>query len=341
MNPTHQRLQHHFFLILLLAVTAIMFFIFLPFFSPLILALCFAPLFRPVYERINKNIGKKPTIAAAITVCVILVVIAVPVVLISGMLFNQASDVYQSITLSGGSEGVVHSITSNIEEFLRRFNPEISLNIAQYVEGVLRWVLGNLGSFFSGFFNVVIGLVVMILALFYLLRDGDRLKKAFIRLSPLSDDYDEQILSKMELAINSVVKGSLIVALVQGSLATIGMAIFGIPNALVWGIGALIASLIPGIGTALILIPAALYLFYAGSSAAAVGLLIWAAVVVGLSDNVLTPYLLNKGIKVHPFLILISVLGAIIFFGPIGFILGPLMLALFFALLDIYPLILK
>ena len=108
------------------------------------------------------------------------------------------------------------------------------------------------------------------------------------------------------------------------------------PNPVLWGLVAALAALIPGIGTALILIPAIGYLFFTGSTGAAIGLLIWGVVAVGLIDNFLGPMLVNRGVKIHPFLILLSIFGGLSFFGPVGFVLGPLIIALVFALLEIY-----
>ena len=180
------------------------------------------------------------------------------------------------------------------------------------------------------------GVFIFLVALYYLFKDGHKLKKAVVALSPLRDIYDETIFSKLALAINSVIRGSLTVALVQGILTAVGFAIFGVPNATLWGSVAAIAALIPGIGTALVLLPAIFYLFFNGETFFAVGLFLWGMTAVGLIDNFLGPKLVERGIRLHPFLILLSILGGISFFGPLGFLLGPLALSLFFVLLEIY-----
>jgi predicted PurR-regulated permease PerM len=104
----------------------------------------------------------------------------------------------------------------------------------------------------------------------------------------------------------------------------------------VWGSIAAVAALIPGVGTALVVVPGVLYLFFTGSTGYAIGLLIWGLLAVGLIDNLLGPLVVNRGIKIHPFIILLSVLGGLTFFGLVGFILGPLIIAFLFALLEIY-----
>ena len=174
------------------------------------------------------------------------------------------------------------------------------------------------------------------IALYYLLKDGHKLKAAIVALSPLADADDETIFQKLERAINSVMKGNLLIALVKGALTLAGFAIFGVPAAILWGSVGVIAALIPGIGTAILFAPAILFLFLSGKVFFGVGLIAWGVLVVGLVDNILGPKLLGRGMQLHPLIILLSVLGGIGFFGPIGFLLGPLTMSLLFALLDIY-----
>jgi predicted PurR-regulated permease PerM len=112
--------------------------------------------------------------------------------------------------------------------------------------------------------------------------------------------------------------------------------IFGIPNPALWGSFAVVSAFIPGLGTSLVVVPGILYLFFTGAHLHALGLLIWGVLAVGLIDNYLGPILINRGVNVHPFLIFLSIMGGLVFFGPIGFIAGPLMVALLFALLEIY-----
>jgi predicted PurR-regulated permease PerM len=157
-----------------------------------------------------------------------------------------------------------------------------------------------------------------------------------VLVSPFVDSDDEAILNKLHLAINSVFKGNLTIALIQAFMTALGFAIFGVPNFVLWGTLAGICALIPTVGTSLVLIPGIIYLVLNGMGIYALGLLIWSIGAVGLIDNLLGPRLIGKEIAVHPLLVLFSVLGGISFFGPIGFILGPLSASLFLALLEIY-----
>ncbi len=175
----------------------------------------------------------------------------------------------------------------------------------------------------------------------YLFKDGSKMKKAIVIFSPLRDIHDEAIISKLALAVKSVIGGNVVVAIVQGILTAVGFMMFGVPNAGLWGSVAAIASLVPTVGTSLVVVPAVLYLFFSGNILFAVGLAIWGFTAVGLIDNYLGPKLASRGMKIHPLLVLLSVLGGIALFGPLGFILGPLILSLFGALTEIYLVIRK
>jgi len=143
------------------------------------------------------------------------------------------------------------------------------------------------------------------------------------------------------MSIRSIIGGSIVVAICQGIVSGIGFAIFGIPNPALWGTLAGLAALIPGVGTSLILIPAVVYAFVAGSLFHGIGLGIWGLTAVGLLDNFLSPKLIGGGLKIHPLIVLFSIIGGLTFFGPEGFLLGPLTISLLMALLGIYRMMVK
>jgi predicted PurR-regulated permease PerM len=212
---------------------------------------------------------------------------------------------------------------------------EFSLNFDKYLEQGLDWLLKNIGGLFSNITKMILNFFIFLIALYYLLKDGQRLKKTIVDLSPLADADDEKIFNMLELAVNSVIKGNLTVAVIQGGLTAVGFAVFGVPNAVLWGTVTSIAALIPGFGTSLVIIPAILFLFFNNEVFHAVGLFVWGGVAVGLIDNYLGPKLVGRGIQMHPFIIFLSVMGGIGFFGPIGFLLGPLTMSLLFAFFEI------
>lgn len=338
------KLQINFFYLLLIAAAALVVIIFLPYAKPLFLALLFAVLFRPMYRSLHRAFGGKGNIASFLSVIIILVIILIPLTGVGFLMFEEAKDAYLNfLSDKGGVKLAVYAVVGRFQSIANEILPaelvpETSVEkIEEYVGKGYQLVANNLKNIFSSIFRLAIETFIMILGLFFFFRDGSKFKEILISLSPLSDRYDEGIIRKIEIAINSVVKGSILIAVIQGALTSIGFVFFGVPSPVLWGAVAVLAALIPSIGTALVVVPAVIYVFSTSGVVMAAGLALWGGLLVGLVDNLLRPYLIERGIKIHPFLILLSVFGGIIFFGPIGFLLGPITLALLFALIDLYP----
>ncbi|OGG64194.1 hypothetical protein A3C18_00020 [Candidatus Kaiserbacteria bacterium RIFCSPHIGHO2_02_FULL_54_11b] len=338
----NERLRPYFLMILLLGAMVLTALIFAPFLKPLALAAVFAVVLQGLYRKISTMLGGWPSIAALLTVVISVFLILLPLSLIGVLVGNEARELYFSLEEGGGRSTIaelflrVDKTFGGIIPGLGEFSRDISMNVDMYTKEALRWITAHSGAIFSSFSSLLLALLIFFIALYYLLRDGKRVREVLIDLSPLSDRDDEGVFDRLELAVNSVIKGSLVIALVQGVLTMIGFTIFGVPNAILWGTVSAVAALIPGIGTALVFIPAVALLFFVGAIPQALGLLAWGSLAVGLVDNFLGPRLIGSGTHLHPLLILLSVLGGIMFFGPIGIFLGPLSLSLLFALLSIY-----
>jgi len=329
-------LEIGFFIVLITGVLLLTFFIFKPYLSALFLAIVFAILFDPIYEFILEKIKlkSKKTVASLITVLVMMITILVPLIFFGSLIFQEARAlVDNSSAVLLGDKAVA------LKDYIESIIP-VSVDVIGYTQKGLNTIVSSFGVFFAGFLQMSVNIFLVIIALFFFLRDGSNFRKRLVVLSPLSDNYDEGILEKVKIAINSVVRGALIIAFIQGILTAIGFLLFGVPNPALWGGVAVVTSLIPVLGTPIVIIPAVAYLFISGHTVAAIGLLIWGVLVVGLVDNFLRPVLIEQDIKVHPFLILLSVFGGIGYLGPIGFLAGPVILSLFVALLEIYPSIL-
>lgn len=338
-NGASQQKPQFYFLLILLAITFILsFFILRPFLVALTLAIVFAVLFQPLYRKLLKYTLKHESLAALFSIIIIVIIIFTPLMFLGFQILKEAKNLYVSLAADGGKETILNSFNGLAYNFHQRFpgSPEFSINFEQYLKQGLSWILNHLGAVFSNFVSLMATAFLFLISLFYLLKDGVKLRKKIIYLSPLNDADDEMIIKKLELAMSSVIKGSFVVALVQGTLTSIGFAIFGVPNFILWGTAAAVTSLIPTLGTSLVFVPTIIVLFIGGQYFSAIGLLIWDVLAVGLIDNFLAPKLIARGTELHPLLILLSVLGGIIFFGPIGILLGPIILSLLFALLDIY-----
>ncbi len=334
----NQKPQFYFLLFLIFGTLILSFFVLRPFISVFILAVVFTVIFQPIYKKALKYSFNHEGLAALATVIMVAVIILTPLIFLGESIFQESRQLYISLMENGGKDNFINIFSGLLENFRNYLHlPQtFSINIGQYMKEGLSWILQNLGALFSNFAGILASCFIFLISFYYLLKDGSKLEKAVINYSPLADADDKMILSKLELAISSVVKGYFTIAFIQGFLTFAGFTIFGVPNAVLWGTVAAIASLIPSVGTSLIFIPAIIVMFIKGNVFSSAGLLLWGMFAVGMVDNFLGPKLIGRGMKLHPLLILFSVFGGLIFFGPIGFILGPIILSLLFALAHIY-----
>jgi predicted PurR-regulated permease PerM len=306
---THGHKSELYFLFLLLAgVSIIAFLIFKPFLYALIMAVMVVAVFEPVHKKILSAMRGQRTLAAFFSTLLVLCIVVTPFLLLGMRVFQEASSLYVSLTEGGNANTISLFIDSAIQKAgeLSPVPLTFSINTGDYIQQVSAWILPRLGSFFTDVIKIMGGVLLFLVALYYLFKDGDALKKYLIALSPLEDKYDHLVITKLSAAINSVLKGSLSVAIIQGILTSIGFTIFGIPNAVLWGTMAALAALIPALGTGLVLAPGILFLFFTGQLPNAIGLFIWGATAVGLVDNFLGPKLVGRGMHLHPFLALLA-----------------------------------
>ncbi len=335
-----QKLQLAFFIVLFIGIAIVGFLVFLPFLNVLVLAAVLAVVLQPFYLSVKKSFNGREALSALIVVIISAICVLVPLIIIGSNVFEESRDLY--LRLSPGDANYLDIIVQNIEEPLSRWFPNLVIDIRSYVDQLVVWIGSYAGALLTGTALTALHLFLGMIAFYYFLKDGPKFKRTIVELSPLKDEFDRHIFDRLQVSINTVIKGTLLIALLQGILAGIGMAIFGIPNATLWGLLAVVGAVIPGLGTGLVIIPAVIYLLIIGATGKAIALTLWGLIMVGLIDNILAPYLYSKGTDLHPLIILFSVLGGIIFFGPIGFIFGPLIITLLFVLLKVYKvLILK
>jgi predicted PurR-regulated permease PerM len=338
-----RKIQFYFLIVLIVGIFLLAYNIFSPFIYTLVMAVIFAVLFQPMQQKILKMTKDRMRIASLLTTLIVIVCIFLPLVILGVQITKEAKTLYLMIAENSNKDTISTLLKDNMK-FLQVYFPNIknfSLDVNNYLEQGLSWVIQNMGAIFSSIVALLFDFLLFLVALYFLLKDGRQMKKMILAVSPLDDRDDEMIFSKLEMAINSVIKGRLLIVLIQGVVAATGFTIFGVPNAILWGSVTVIAALIPGIGTSLVVIPALIYLFMTKHIVATIGLAIWGFGLVGLIDNVVGPKLMGRGMPIHPFLIFLSVLGGIAFFGPIGFLLGPLTLSMLFSLMEIYFALLK
>ncbi|MEK7643020.1 MAG: AI-2E family transporter [Patescibacteria group bacterium] len=333
-----RNVQIGFFLTLLSAAFLATIIMLAPYLSPLLIAGTLALIFRPIHRRITKILGGWEGLATLLTLLLVILLVLTPLTILALKIFEEARNLYISTLTTNGEStfSIINTTIHNFELSLRQFAPNLTLNIRSAFAQLAGILVQNIGSLFSSLIKTLVNLFLMLVTLFYLLKDGTRFRKIIIMASPLPDVHDEEILARLEATVSSVVKGSIFTAIIQGILAGVGFMLFGVPSPFLFGTAAAFAALIPGIGTALVLIPIILILFFSGQTSSAIGLLLWSALIVGLIDNFLGPIIMNRQIKIHPMAVLLAVLGGITLFGPMGILVGPLIVSLLFTLIHIY-----
>jgi predicted PurR-regulated permease PerM len=337
-------LQLYFFGILFLLAGALTVMVLWPFLNSIAIAFVLAVVFKPLYRYFERRQNLRPWLASTLTILLLGIAIILPLSLLFTQILREARDVSVYL-VSNDSSVFLNQAATAVEGYVQKIVPDFDLDLEAYTSqlssGIVRGALENWSVITSGTLSVlhaILSFIIAVVSLYFLFKEGPSLRQNIIRFSPLSEELDRKIMQKLEDTINSVIRGSFVVAIIQGFLAGLGLLFFGVPNPALWGVLAAIGALVPGVGTTVVIIPAVLYLFAVSTPLASLGLLIWGVLVVGLVDNILRPYFYARGIKIHPVLILLSVLGGISVFGPLGFVFGPLVLSLFFTLLDTHHL---
>lgn len=330
------RSQTWFFVVLLAIALALAWLILSPYGGVLVLAGTLAFLFHPLYRKLLR-VFRYEALTSFIMVIIIALIVFVPLGFFGVRIFGEATSLYTSLSSHGGFD-----FGASLTKFLHTYfasiqTPTIALNFNDYFQQGLTLLLQNFGSFFSGVAQILFMAFLSLLGLFYFLKDGEQLKKWLLEIIPLPHKYTQEIVREMEAVGNSVVKGTLVVAIVQGILMGVGLLLFHVPNPAFWGALVVPVSIIPIVGTWFVMVPAALYLFFTGQIALGIGLLIWSLVFIVLIYNVLLPQLMHYHVHVPPYLILLGVFGGLGLFGPIGLLMGPLVMAFLLSLLRIYP----
>jgi predicted PurR-regulated permease PerM len=328
------KLEAYFFSALFIGVLILTVRLFYPFLGALALALVLASLGMPLYDRIRARIHHE-SMAALIVVLVMTGAVLFPAVLLFFLLMNEVTSVTQSAAQldPGVITGTFYALETRIHEVLPMM---ASFDIGTFVRSSTL-ALGSYGvTLLTSTASALFKLFIAIFALYYFIKDGHRFVRALVQLSPLTDDEDAQIIQKLRLVSRSLIRETLVIAILQGMLTGVGFLLAGIPNPVLWGAVGAIGSLVPNIGTSIVFVPGVLYLLMTGAVPVGIGLALWGFVVVGLADNLVRPFLVGRAMHIHPLFVLLSVLGGIAVFGISGFLLGPLTLGLLVALSEIY-----
>jgi predicted PurR-regulated permease PerM len=323
-----------------LGVAAIVIFLFWKIISPFALVLVTAGIVGvalvPVHIKLTKWFKYKK-LAAVLSVLAVFLVFMVPLFFILLMIVNQSADLLQNLGSNGwmtAADVQTHPLFMMLPEYAQV--QILAFDLQLFGTSIAQWAVENVGGLFASTSKLLVNMFLFFVALYFLLVERERLYKEALVLSPFNDKLDAKIIHRIISTIRSVVFGILIMAVVQGFLAGIGMTIFGVPGAVVWGAMTILAAMVPFVGTSLVLIPAILFLFITGNVTGGIGLLVWGIVIVSTVDNLLAPFVIKESTHMNMFLVLLSVIGGINAFGFIGFIVGPTILAAFLVVLELY-----
>jgi predicted PurR-regulated permease PerM len=332
------------FFIGLLGAASIAFFVLLVgFWQPIFWAAVIGIIFRPVHTRIADRLNGRESLAAVLTVILIFFTVLVPALLLASAVAAEAAGVYTRIQSGELDVGAVvrwvQSLLPQAGEWATRIGVDLNDLIdklsaaavkgSRFIASLALSAGQNLASFVVLFF-------LMLYLLFFVLRDGDLIVGHVHRAIPLPDEQERRLFNKFAEVARATVKGTLVVGLVQGFLGGLIFAVLGIQGAVFWGVVMAILSLLPAIGAGLVWGPAAIFLFVAGHWIKGLILFAFGVLVISLVDNLLRPILVGRDTKMPDYLILFSTLGGLGLVGISGFVLGPVIAALFIATWQMY-----
>lgn len=331
-------LEQKTFILLLVVVSLAFGIVIYPFYGAIFWAVILALIFAPLNKRFLGWMHGRRNLAALVTLLICVFIAVLPVVLITVALVQEVVSLYTSVhsgQLDIGQyiDRIRAAIPGWATGWLNRFGIGDLEGLRNKLSQSAMAVGQNLGtralSFGQNAFDFTIQFCLMLYLLFFFFRDGERLAQTIIRVVPMNAVYKKHLFKKFTTVVKATVKGSVAVALAHGFLGWAAFLFFGVQGALLWGVMMAFLSLVPAVGAALIWGPVAIYFLATGQTWQGVALILYGALIMGSVDNVLRPLLVGKDTKLPDYVVLVSTLGGLALAGLNGFVLGPLVAALF------------
>jgi predicted PurR-regulated permease PerM len=329
-------------LIMIFVISALFLSMIRHFLMALLLAGIFSALAQPIYRKITRLLGGRPRAASLSTLLLFGLVVLVPLSGLVSIITAQALKVGQSVT-----PWVQRQIAqpAAFSEYLQRipfydqmlpYHDQIISKAGALASRISMFLVNSLSSGAVGTVNFIFMFFIFLYICYFFLIDGRILLDRILYYLPLEDSNEKRLLDRFTSVTRATLKGTALIGMLQGVLAGLAFAVVGIEAAVFWGTVMTALSIIPALGSALIWVPAAIILAAGGSYLKAVGLTLFCALIVGGLDNVLRPRLVGKDTQMHDLMIFFGTLGGIALFGLIGFVIGPIIAALFVTVWDIY-----
>ncbi len=331
-------IQRASFYVLLVIVTIAFMWLLIPYYTAVLWAVILAILFFPVHRRLQRWVGGRSTVAALLTLLLCICLVILPALGILASLIQEGTSLYQRIS---NNEIDLNAHLLRLQVVMPAFlnNWLAALKLEGFAELWARLssgfmeagqsIAGGLLSFGQNTLQFFISMGLMLYLLFFLFRDGASLGRTLRHSIPLSDDYTRQFVDKFAAVVRATVRGNVIIAVIQGVIGGLTFWALGLEAALLWGVLMTFLSMLPAIGAAIVWVPAAIWLFLAGAWIKGMLMVIVGTFVIGLIDNLLRPPLVGQGTRLPDYVVLISTVGGISLFGLSGFVIGPLIAALF------------
>ncbi len=316
-----------------------------PFAGAILWALVIATVFRPLFQRLASALQQRRTLAAVTTLVIIVVTVILPLSVISGALVQEGLSTYQRIRSGELDFGrYFQRLLEALPTWITHLLDRLGLTSLELAEQRLSTVLtkeiqllaGKVLSLGQNTMEFIVSLFIMLYLLFFLLRDGDDLARRITGAIPMRPELRRKLAGRFTTVLRATVKGNLVVAIVQGGLGGLIFWILGLNAPVLWGAFMAVLSLLPAVGTGLVWLPTAVYLMVTGEAAKGIILAAYGLLVIGSVDNVLRPILVGKDTQMPDYVVLLSTLGGLATFGFNGFVIGPMVAAMFITVWGIF-----
>lgn len=333
------------FLLLLLLVTLAFFWVLWPFYGAAFWGSVLALMFSQLFLRLLSKMPEKRTLAALLTVSIILVLVILPVGFISALLAQESVSVYQRVesgelSISRYFQQIYDVLPTWTTGLLERSGLNnlglIQARIAESLTKGSQFIATQALNIGQNAFDFFVSFFIMLYLLFFFLRDGASLSRRILEAIPMDAEIKRNLFSKFTTVIRATVKGNIVVAVMQGALGGLIFWILGIHAPVLWGTLMAFLSLLPAVGAALVWVPVAIYFLATGAILQGVVLIAFGVLVIGLVDNILRPVLVGKDTKMPDYVVLVSTIGGMSQFGLNGFVIGPVIAAMFMAAWGIF-----
>lgn len=332
-------------LLLLVATSFALAWVLQPFYGTILWGAIIALLFSPVHRQLLPHLNQRHNSAAVLTLLVVLIIVILPFALITAALAREASLVYErlqsgELNLALYLRGVFDALPNWIAALLDRFGlidfDTVQQRLAAALAKGSQFIATQALSIGQNTFEFVASVFITLYLAFFLIRDGDGVARAIRRAIPLAPEHKQALIEKFAMAIRATVKGNLLVAAIQGALGGMAFWFLGVSGAVLWGVLMAFLSLLPAIGAGLVWLPVALYFLLTGAIWQGISLIAYGVLVIELVDNLLRPMLVGRDTRVPNYVVMITTPGGMAVFGLNGFILGPVIAAMFIAVWEIY-----